>query len=244
MANAFDITLLPVARETGASEGLGIDIGARTAIKLELCVQELNGGPLIVYVETSPDNATWRLLDPSGAMVAAPAVETLAFDRCERYVRSRWTLDIDATFSLRGEAHQLFVTRDGLLAELPTTALASVSNNVITQALISASCDVEDALGTRYPLPITKVPESVKQRCARIAAFLILKHKGFAGGGIDELVVKAYDDAMKWLKDVRTSELEPSGIEPTPSPDVITSSGNPDYPEVFRKRFSDDWGDF
>lgn len=244
MANALDISLHALGAETVAGVSVGVDIGARTAIKLTLYVQALSG-TLTVFVDTSPDNATWRALGSFAAVAAAPAVEEdLSFDRCERYVRVRWTLGTSATFGVRGQAHQLFVTRAGLGTELPTTALSAVNTSVIADALIKASCDVEDALGTRYPLPITKVSESVRQRCAQIAAFLILKRQGFAGAGIDELVVLAYKDALQWLKDVRKSDLEPAGIEPTPSPDVITSSGNPAYPDEYRKRFSDDWGDF
>jgi phage gp36-like protein len=244
MANALDITLHALAAEAAGGAGVGVDIGTRTAVKLSLYVQAVTDESLTVYVETSPDDVMWRELGQFTAVSASPAVDELAFDRCERYVRCRWTLGTSASFGVRGEAHQLFVSRDGLATELPAAALATMSTNVVARALIRASCDVEDALGARYPLPITKVPESVQQRCAQIAAFLILKHKGFAGAGIDELVVKAYDDAVKWLKDVRTSELEPAGVEPTPSPDIIASSGNPEYPDVFRKRFSDDWGDF
>jgi phage gp36-like protein len=243
MANARDITLHLLAEEVAAGAGAGVDIDTRTAVKLALYVSAVSGA-LTVYVDTSPDNTIWRTLGSFAVVSAAPAVEELSFDRCERYVRVRWTLGTSATFSLKGEAHQLFATRGDLASELPSAALASVSTNVIASALIRGSCDVEDALGTRYPLPITKVSVSVKQRAAQIAAFLILKHKGFEGAGIDELVVKSYDDARKWLSDVRDSKLEPAGIEPEPAADVVTSSGNPEYPDVYRKRFSDNWGDF
>lgn len=243
MANARDITLHALGAELLAGAGAGVDIETRTAVKLTLYVSAVSG-PLTVYVDTSPDNALWRVLGSFTAVSTVPAVEELSFDNCERYVRARWTLGVSATFSLIGQAHQLFASRGGLATELPAAALATVSTNVIASALIRASGDIEDALGTRYDLPITKVPESVRQRCAQIAAFLILKHRGFAGGGIDELVVKSYDDALAWLKDVRKSDLEPAGIEPEPSADVVTSSGNPEYPDEYRKRFSDNWGDF
>jgi len=243
MANARDITLHALAAVAGAGEGVGVDIDTRTAVKLTLYVQALTA-PLTVSVETSPDNLIWRLLDSFAVVSAAPAVDELSFDRCERYVRCSWPDDSAATFAIRGEAHQLFCSRGDLGTELPASVLANVSTTIIANAEIRSSCDIEDALGTRYPLPITKVPESVRQRAAQIAAFLILKHKGFAGGGIDELVVKSYDDARTWLKDVRKSDLEPAGIEPEPSADIVTSSGNPEYPDVYRRRFSDDWGDF
>jgi len=243
MANARDITLHALAAEIASGAGAGFDIDTRTAVKLSLYVSELTGS-FTVYVDTSPNNTAWRALGGFTTVSAAPAVQQLSFDRCERYVRARWTLGTTATFSLGGQAHQLFATRGDLSTELPSAALAQAGDSVIADALIRGSCDIEDALGTRYPLPITKVPESVTQRNAQISAYLILKRNGFAGGGIDELVVKSYDDARSWLKDVRDSKLEPAGIEPQPSADVITSSGNPAYPDVYRRRFSDDWGDF
>ena len=96
MADARDIALHALTAELAASAGAGVDIGAsRSAVKLTLYVPAVAGGALTVYVDTSPDNTIWRTLGQFTAVSVAPAVEQLSFDRCEQYVRVRWTLGFD-----------------------------------------------------------------------------------------------------------------------------------------------------
>jgi phage gp36-like protein len=243
MANAVAIILHALGAEIATGSATGVDIGTRSAVKLTLRVPAVTG-TFTVTVETSPDNSVWRALGAFTAVSSAPAVQQLSFDRAERYVRVSWVLGTSARFAVDGEAHQLFAAREDLGTELPATSLSASSTTTIADALIKGSSDVEDALGARYPTPITKVPNSVVQRCAQIAAYLILKHDGFAGAGIDQLVADSYKDAQQWLKDVRDGKLEPVGIAPDPSDDVQTSSGNPLLPDVLTPRLSDNWGDF
>jgi phage gp36-like protein len=130
------------------------------------------------------------------------------------------------------------------VSELPTTILQKLTPSELVDALIKASCQSEDAFSAANPLPLTKWPESLVQRTAAVAGFYALKAYGFAGGGIDDLIVKAYDDAQAWLKSVATRKIELAGVEPKADPDTRVSSGDPRNRGDLKPRMSDNWGDY
>lgn len=243
MANALAIDLHAAAQETTAGNGTSVDIGVtRSAVKLALIVTGLTGGKAVVKVETSADDSSWRLI---GVLeVNAAGKQKRAFDDCDRYVRASWTVGTDITFSLAGNAHQLFCERDDLLASIPEKTLARAAKEIVARAMIRASSDMVDTLGFPFPLPLTAWSESIVGRCADLTAFEILKQGGFQGAGIDELVTKSYDDARKWMRDVRKGDEKPQGVSPPDNRGIKTSSGNPDDPTNYKKRLSDDWGVF
>lgn len=248
MADALNITLHALAAEAVSGEGLSIDIGStRSAVKLALRVSTLVSGSLTATLQTSPDGNTWRTVGAFAAITAAPAVVEQCFDRCERYVRVKWVYGGSpggGTFSLDGKAHQLFATRVDLDTAMPSATLAAASDSRIAHGLIKGSTDTEDALGTVHDLPITAWSESVTTRAAAISAYHIAMGPGFAGAGIDELLVKNHDDAQSWLKRVAKGDLDLVGVTPAADSAVLSSSGNPALPDDFRDRMSDNWGDF
>ena len=77
-----------------------------------------------------------------------------------------------------------------------------------------------------------------------IAAFLVMKRRGFQPEGADELIVKGHDDAQKWLKDVAAGRIRPPGLAPATRLGPQTSSGDPLEPTKRTPRMSDNWGDF
>lgn len=166
-----------------------------------------------------------------------------------RFVRARWVLSgllPSVTFSLLGYAHQSYFTR-GELERLaaPPRVLAEVSDSVVSEHIIAASDDVEAAFGSPsadYTLPLTSVPESVKRRGAEIATFMILKAIGFVPTGADELLVKAYDDAKKWLDQVAAGKIEPPGVEDgDPDPPPVPGSNAPSRGARVYTRVSRGW---
>lgn len=220
MAQPLAIALHALGAETAASgQGLAVDIGAtRSAAKLDLELTAISGAgaSLVVTVQTSADGLTgWRAVDAWAALTAVDKV-SMCFAGLSRYVRIAWALAgtlPSATFKVSGNAHQLFLQLgDVTSSELPAKAIASVPKTVQANALIVASSDGEDACASSYTLPIVSVGESMMQRLASIAAYHIMKFRGFQPQGTDELIIKAFDDAQKWLLRISQANLRPVGI--------------------------------
>lgn len=220
MAQPLSIAPHPLAAETLAGQSAAVDIGAtRSAVKLALELTAISGAgaSLVVSLETSADGATgWRLVDSWAALTAVAKVQLCAAD-LSRWVRVKWTLagtTPSATFVVSGKAHQLFLQiSDVTSTELPATAIASVPKTVQANALIVASADGETALASSFTLPIvTMTSDDMMQRLAAIAAYHIMKFRGFQPQGTDELIIKAFDDAQSWLLRVSQAKIRPAGI--------------------------------
>lgn len=247
MANALDITLHASGQELSSTSGAAVDIGEnRSACRLWLSVSEVTGGALTVLVETSEDGtAGWRQVT---AFPIAPASttsrKTVSCMDCDRYVRVRWTLATSATFHAYGTAHTLIAYPDDVYAEVPGAALGPVPTNIMADKLISASCDAEDAITRTRHGPLTKWSASMRRRVACIAAYMIVKWRGFnPDNAADELILRDAERAERWLEKVGKDEVRPAGTEPQATL-PRRSSGNPDAPQTFRRRMSDNWGSF
>src|SRR5690606_40886273 len=70
------------------------------------------------------------------------------------------------------------------------------------------------ALSLHDALPIFLAwGDELTRRVCDVAAFLLLKHRGFnPESGTDQVVEKAYDDAMAWFRRVGDGKSRPSGI--------------------------------
>jgi len=250
MANPVDIELHASGQETSDASGAAVDLdsrGLRSAVQVTLTVTAITGSA-VVFVETSPNGTTgWRSVGQFDA-VAAVGRQSWSFDQCDRYARVRWDLTGSGaamTFAVAGAAHVLYGEREDLAHEINAQALQNVDARIIARCRVKASCDAEAALATGYEMPLTEWPESIGQREAAIAVFLVMRHRGFKPGTtIDDLVVKAHDDAQRWLKDVGAGRIKPPGMTPTDNLGVKTSSGDPEYPQVYPSKFSNNWGDF
>lgn len=247
MAHAVAIDLHALGAESASGAGSSKDIGElSTALKLTLTVSAVSG-EFKPVIETSPDGASsWRTVGVFLTVEAAPFVQQLCFDRLDRFARVGWTLSAggSATFGLSGNAHQLYAKREDLGAAMPEDAFERAKLSIRIDNLIKASCEVEDAFRASNALPLTKWPESLTHKCAQIAAFYVLTSYGFAGGGIDELVAKAFDQAQAWLKSIMKREVKPANTSPDADSDTRTSSGDPRRPQELNPRFSDNFGDF
>jgi phage gp36-like protein len=248
MANALDIAIAATAERTGTGVGATFDVtDLRAAAKLSIRLAAVTGtrSALTLRVESSDDETNWRTAWSSQGSIAGVEIHV---GELERYVRAGWSFDVGvtaATFSIVAEAHQLFATKADLFSgDIPKEALASAKDDWIYKALISASCDAEDALAASNALPLTLWPSSLTQRVTAIASFLVMKRRGFQPQGIDELIVKGHDDAQKWFKDVAAGRIRPPGLAPATRLGPQTSSGNPLAPTERRPRMSDDWGSF
>lgn len=244
MANALEITLHDLGAETTEDSGTSVDLGeTRSAVSLRLNVLE-NEDEFTLIIETSPDETTWRSVSETTANVTS-APQRILLDGLDRYLRVSWEPTTSVTFSLEGEAHTLYATRSDLtLGELPEKAMRNLGDDVIIQALLDASSDAEDALAASNSLPLASWPTSLSRRCASIAMYQIMRARGFRPESFDELIVKAHDDAQKWLKDVAAGRIRPPGLNPATRLGPQSSSGNPNAPTRYKRRFSDNWGDY
>ncbi len=114
---------------------------------------------------------------------------------------------------------------------LPSAALADVSSETITAALVAASGDADGYLAKRYKLPLVEWGDDLTRRVAALAAFDLLTTRGSRPGDGLDLITKRADDATLWLRDVSRGIIEPQGIvDSTPTLDEqhpIMSSADP-----------------
>ena len=80
---------------------------------------------------------------------------------------------------------------------------------------------IDSYVGLRYDLPLATVPERLKRLSAAIARFYL--HKDAP----PEAVRQAYDDGIKFLKDVAAGRavLDVAGAEPAAAPASVQTSG-------------------
>ncbi len=79
-------------------------------------------------------------------------------------------------------------------------------------ALVSASSLADDYLGRRYDLPLKHWTFDLKQAVCYIAAYTLLKRKGFNPEQYDANWVNDYNKALAWLDDVGNRKLHPTGM--------------------------------
>lgn len=87
----------------------------------------------------------------------------------------------------------------------------------INAVLESASRFVDSYLSDRYVTPFTTWTDDLRGAVCDIAAYRILRVRGFNPEGPDKLVVDAYDRAMKWIMDVASGKASVGGAAPVES---------------------------
>jgi phage gp36-like protein len=228
VANPLAITLHAFGSVSASADGAAVDCGAiRTpgAIQLQLNITAVSGTlpTLKIYLETAPTSTgTWRQFGEYDGFNRVTSEELTTFGPSDRHVRARWALGgtlPDFTFSLTGYAHQLYcVPRDIARLSLAGPALSNLSEADQCDACLRASGDTETLIAAGYTLPVTAWSDDVRGRAADIAAFYALSTRGFSPNGIDEMLVKRFDDAQSWLRMVGTGKIQPPGlVDSTPT---------------------------
>jgi phage gp36-like protein len=237
VANPKAITLHAAGAETITGTGAAVDVEAIRspgAVRLQLDVTAVAGTlpTLTVTIETSPSGGAsgWRALGSFTVFTAAANFPRKTFAETERYVRASWVITGSAgqsfTFSLLGEAHQLYCAPSDISRyALPSAALASVAADVQADACLRATDDAEAGIAGGYTMPITAWPEALRGRVADVAAFYAMKYRGFNPEGSDELIVKANDDAQAWFKAVGQGRIKPPGLVDS-SPTVFEAASH------------------
>lgn len=226
MANALAVTLHASAAETASGASAAIDIGAlRSCLKLRLDLDSITGtgARVSVFIETAASaTGPWRPLSSFPALSVAVSKEQVFAD-CLRWNRVRCTIEgtgTSATFTVSGAAHVLYAkVADVGIHAIPAEAIKSVSVAEQAACCLAATDEADGYIGGGKTLPLTAWGDDLTAQVANIAAFKIMKRRGFQPQGSDELIVKGRDDAISWLRGVGRGDIEPPGMVDS-TPDV------------------------
>jgi phage gp36-like protein len=213
--NKLPITLQPITTVASSGSGESVDIGElRAAAKLRVVVAALEGTDpsLIVRVETSPDDLTWRTVD-SVAMGAASSAELVVVG-LDRYVRAVWTLTGSyVTLGVSGGARQLFATEKDLESlSLGSDILEDADQQKKNRALVHGSDLAAGYLGAQYDMPLLSWGDDLSGHTAAVSAYRFMVSIGFAPEGSDEHIRTMYEDAIRWFERVAEGKIAPDDI--------------------------------
>ena len=114
---------------------------------------------------------------------------------------------------------------------LPASALQGRTNDEITSALQWASDIAISYVRKRATGPVISVGNEIKAAIGEIASFRLLKLRGFRpDSGDAQVAVKAYDDAIEWLRELAKGNVEADFEDATPEVDeqgALVSSDEP-----------------
>ncbi|QHJ80042.1 MAG: hypothetical protein [Caudoviricetes sp.] len=83
---------------------------------------------------------------------------------------------------------------------------AKPDDSLIERALSDACGLVDSYISARYRLPLTVVPQALAQQCCVIAFYYLNDLRA------TEQTTKRYEDALRWLRDVRDGKI-PLGVD-------------------------------
>jgi hypothetical protein len=220
MANALAIELraLSAAAVDAAGASLGVDIGTyRSAVELDLALISLSdGASLTPRIETSPDNAAWRLAQQLDS-IAEPGLTKVLVDGLQRYVRVAWEITgvtPSIKFALAGEAHSLFCTPEQLTSlSISGFALANVDPKTLLEACIAGSTEAYNYLASSHTPPILAWDKTTTQKTGLLIASIALNPRGRDPNGPDEGVHKSANEARtQYFERIANGKLKPPGI--------------------------------
>jgi phage gp36-like protein len=114
-----------------------------------------------------------------------------------------------------------YVTRTEFADQgLPAEALTGLSNATIDEALVWASSVCDMYLRKRHKLPLVAWEEDLRALVCDLAAWRILKRKGFnPNAPAHQAIVKSYDEAILTLKDLVKGLIELGVTDSSPDLD-------------------------
>lgn len=100
---------------------------------------------------------------------------------------------------------------------IPSEALSGISDEKQQAALDARSAFADGYLGTRYTLPLIEWDQSITRAVCDMAAWDLLKRRGFNPENPAEAAVRmGFDDAVSWLQQVANQEAHPRVKESAP----------------------------
>ena len=82
----------------------------------------------------------------------------------------------------------------------------------VNRAIADAQGDIDSYLQTKNTVPVAPVPPVLRKHCVTMAIYYLQ----LGANSVTEDYRKAYDDVVKWLRDVIAGKAE-LGIEPKPA---------------------------
>lgn len=110
---------------------------------------------------------------------------------------------------------------DLALLGIAADAYASMDPAVLDAALLRASSMADEYIAQRFTLPLTAWSQQLKSSVCAIAVHDLLAIRGYNPAmGADEVVRLRYDDAMRWLRELRNGDVAGIGlVDSTPTTD-------------------------
>lgn len=228
LANPLAITLQAVAAQTASGTSDALDLQAnneppRTVLRLQLRVSAISGSGagVRVFVETSPDAASWEQIGDFAA-VSGVSFEKRIFAGAERYCRLRYTISgatPSVTFAVAGTAEVAYATLEEFSQlGLPLSATEQIPEEQILLALLAASSNADSYLPRRHLLPLTPpYPDVLVERTCQQAALTVLRVRGFdPDNPADRVVADAAKSAEAWLMAMAKGLIEPPWVDASP----------------------------
>lgn len=116
----------------------------------------------------------------------------------------------------------------GQISDLEALSITSADgsrfgNTAMNASLQAASSIADSYLSSQFTLPLKTSPQGwdmgLTLHVCNIAAYLLFNQFGFSPVSPgDDLIVKRYNDALDWLKQVRDGTVFPSYIDASPNP--------------------------
>ena len=108
---------------------------------------------------------------------------------------------------------------------LPAEALEEILDSEIQAHLDATAGIIDSYLASRFSLPLTNTPESLKRCNACLTTWHILLWRGYNPETFDTGYKEAHDACMQWLSDVSSGKLTIPGAEDqTPTKDEAAPS--------------------
>lgn len=246
MARETSIVLLPSASWplTGDSPGAGeaVDLAAQTSLDLLLEVATIpSGAKLDVWLETSTNRTTWRVLGDHFLMVdSLPRELAQTFVGADRYVRARWALTggagAQASFALTGVAVLVYATpADFYSFGLPRSRLTNVRPETIDKYLRLGSDEADIYLDQRFGLPLSAWPAALRNIVCSIGAWMFLtKNQGTnPEEGADNGVKDNSEAAYRKLRDIANGNASLPGVVDS-TPEIQDDGGAVIYSDSLR----------
>lgn len=73
----------------------------------------------------------------------------------------------------------------------------------IDECIGKASSLIDGYIGKRYPVPLKRIPEVIKDKCVEIAIYKIICRKGLNKNAEESIWLDRYNSAISFLKDLR-----------------------------------------
>lgn len=225
MANPESVILKSLGAVSSDSAGDAVDLGdLNRALSLVVQVSiftkndpdnsDSDFPTLTLKIETSADGLSdW--VESDFLQVKETGSYSWAAADLNKFVRLSWSLNLldGATFSVSGSSQTVYcsygdIKRYGLTGG----ALEELTKSEVVESCLAATDEADGYIGNSRKLPLVSWGQDLTLHCSKIATRYILDRRGWAIDGSDEVIEKAFDRAIDWLKRLADGKISPPGM--------------------------------